>query len=110
MQELLKTCLTTFPHNEIELVISTKSSVGKAGDPFMKYEASREFRKEFTSRVKQGIAAAKERGVHFGRKSKVPPKNFAEVLAMWKAREISGAKASKLLGVSPHTFQKWVRE
>lgn len=58
-------------------------------------------------RQAEGIAAAKSRGVKFGRKPKAPPDNFSEVYNMWKEGKISARQAGKILGVSHNTFLKW---
>ncbi len=57
----------------------------------------------------EGIAAAKARGVKFGRKALPRPDNFAEVFADWKDGKISARKAGRLLGVNYQTFLKWAR-
>jgi len=60
-------------------------------------------------RTAAGIAAAKERGVIFGRRPMSIHPNFPEIRAMWECGEISENKASKRLGISRQTFQRWVR-
>lgn len=60
-------------------------------------------------RQAEGIAAAKARGVKFGRQPIPKPDNYSEVYALWKAGKISGRKAAKLLGVSNFTFIRWTR-
>jgi len=110
VQELLKKCLDTFPHSDIELTVSAGSSAGVAGESFMEYDARREFRRNFAQRTQAGIAAAKARGVQFGRRPKKLPHNFDKVAAQWKAKELSSRKAAQMLGVSPPTFLKWMRE
>lgn len=75
----------------------------------MSYFAQLE-REKILSRQKEGIEAAKKRGVKFGRKPKKPPANFKSVLAKWQAKEISAAKAARELGVSAHTFSKWAKK
>jgi len=55
-----------------------------------------------------GIAAAKLRGVKFGRKSLKRPAKFEAVYARWKCGEISSREAGLLLGVSHTTFLRWV--
>ena len=60
-------------------------------------------------RQAEGIAAAKARGVKFGREPIPHPNNFPEVYAIWKQGEISARKASKILGVSHNTFLKWAK-
>lgn len=61
-------------------------------------------------RQAEGIAAAKERGVHFGRKPTAKPDDFPEVCEAWKAGTISARKASEQLHVSHKTFLKWCRD
>ena len=64
--------------------------------------------KEFNhQRQAEGIAAAKARGVKFGRKPIEQPKNFSEVREIWQQGKISARKAAKILGVSHNTFLKW---
>ena len=60
-------------------------------------------------RQAEGIAAAKARGVKFGRQPIPKPENYSEVYALWKAGKISGRKAAKLLSVSNFTFIRWTR-
>ena len=70
-------------------------------------ETEREF---CNKRINEGIAAAKERGVHCGRGNIKKPNRFTEVLKCWKCGEISATKAAGLLKVSRNTFLKWARE
>jgi len=56
-----------------------------------------------------GIAAAKERGVVFGRRPMSVHPNFPNVRVMWERGEISENKAAQRLGVSRSTFQRWVQ-
>lgn len=61
-------------------------------------------------RTMEGLAAARARGVKFGRRLMRKPKGYEEVRAKWAAKELSARKAAKLLGVSTPTFLKWVKE
>ncbi|KHM52341.1 resolvase [Anaerovibrio lipolyticus] len=61
-------------------------------------------------RTKQGIEAAKARGVQFGRKRIEKPAMFEQILLKWQQGEFSERMAAKLLGVSRPTFHKWVHE
>jgi len=70
-------------------------------------QTEREFIKQ---RQAEGIAAAKERGVTFGRPSIPRPDNYEEVLQKWKSKEITARDAAAKLGVSHATFLKWVGE
>ena len=69
-------------------------------------QTEREFIRQ---RQAEGIAAAKARGVRFGRPSLPVADGFAEVYELWKAQEISVRAAAKRLGVSHQTFERWVR-
>lgn len=60
-------------------------------------------------RQAEGIAAAKARGVRFGRPSIPIPANFTEIKAQWKAGKISSRQAGRILGVSYHTFLRWCK-
>lgn len=61
-------------------------------------------------RQAEGIAAAKAKGVHFGRKPIVPPQEFPLIYDRWICGEISARKAAITLGVSHQTFLKWTKE
>ena len=61
-------------------------------------------------RTMEGLAAARARGVKFGRKPMKKPRGYEAVRARWTAKEISARKAAKILGVSCPTFLKWVKE
>ena len=61
-------------------------------------------------RQAEGIAAAKARGVSFGRKPKEKPAQYPVVLEDWKAGNISARNAAGQLGVNHRTFLKWARE
>ena len=58
-------------------------------------------------RQAEGIAAAKARGVRFGRKSLQFPDNFDEIYKKWRVREYSTEKTATLCGFSRRTlFEK----
>jgi len=61
-------------------------------------------------RQAEGIAAAKARGVRFGRARKPVPAEFDALYDLWKDHFISVRAASMRLGVSHQTFERWVRE
>lgn len=61
-------------------------------------------------RTMEGLAAARARGVKFGRKPMKKPEGYEEAHAKWAAKELSARKAAELLGVSTPTFLKWVKE
>lgn len=55
-------------------------------------------------RQAEGIAIAKERGVHFGRKPNPLPENFYDVYQQWKMKKITIAEAASLCGIPQTTF------
>ena len=61
-------------------------------------------------RQAEGIAAAKARGVKFGRKPMERPMEFESVRREWKAGRISARKAAIQLGITHRTFLMWVTE
>ena len=56
-------------------------------------------------RQAEGIAAAKARGVRFGRVPKPLPPNFRTVYQRWKHGEITGTAAAKECGMPISTFR-----
>ena len=61
-------------------------------------------------RQAEGIAAAKARGVHFGRMSRPLPDNFQEVYQKWKHKKISVSKAAEECGMPQTTFYERAKE
>ena len=61
-------------------------------------------------RQAEGIAAAKARGVRFGRKPIQKPSEFNQVFQQWKNGELSARKAASKLGIAHQTFLKWTNE
>lgn len=66
-------------------------------------------REMIRQRQAEGIAAAKQRGVKFGRKPMDKPKEYDILKAQWLKGEISARKAALMLGISHKTFLTWVR-
>lgn len=58
----------------------------------------------------EGIAAAKLRGVRFGRPRKPIPENFSDVKKRWETGIISSRQAARELHIAQDTFLRWVRE
>ena len=67
-------------------------------------QTEREFIRQ---RQAEGIAAAKAKGVHFGRNFKDRGENYGSVMAAWKRGELSDRAAARELGVAHGTFQRW---
>ena len=67
-------------------------------------------RENIRQRQAEGIAAAKRRGVRFGRPALPPPEGFAETVADWEEGRISFREALARSGFSEATFYRRVRE
>lgn len=61
-------------------------------------------------RQEQGIAAAKARGVRFGRPEKPVPEDFSDIVRKWERKEIDIDKVLHLCNVSDTTFYRRLRE
>ena len=61
-------------------------------------------REERRQRQAEGIAAAKARGVRFGRPAAPVPDNFYEVHQSWRAGKMSLQQAADACGISRGTF------
>lgn len=70
-------------------------------------QTEREFNRQ---RQAEGIAAAKARGVRFGRKAKDRGENYESVVVAWRRGEMSDRTAARELGVAHGTFQRWRKE
>ena len=73
------------------------------------YAAENE-RENIRTRQADGIAAAKARGVQFGRLLIPTPENFGEIAALWRENRIASGEAARRLGFSPNTFYRRIRE
>ena len=65
-------------------------------------QTEREFNRQ---RQAEGIAAAKARGVRFGRPPSPLPENFHEAYQLWKAGKITGTAAAEICGMPLSTFR-----
>lgn len=75
----------------------------------LSYVAENE-RTTIRQRQAEGIAAAKARGVHFGRTPKPLPVNFHEVYQKWKMRKITVKEAAEQCGMPQTTFYEKARK
>ena len=64
-------------------------------------------RENIRQRQKEGIAAARARGVRFGRPRKEVPESFAQLKADWEGKKITARAAAKELHIAPDTFLRW---
>lgn len=70
-------------------------------------QTEREF---ILKRQKEGIEAAKRRGVKFGRPALARPPEFELLKRRWLEREITAREAAQIIGVSHTTFLRWVKK
>ena len=66
-------------------------------------------RENIRQRQMEGIAAAKLRGVQFGRPRKTVPENFPLLKEQWEKKEITSRQAARELHIAQDTFLRWVR-
>ncbi len=67
-------------------------------------------RENIHQRQAEGIEAAKERGVRFGRPSVPAPEDFPGIVAQWETGRLSLAEALRQTGLSNRTFYRRLRE
>lgn len=70
-------------------------------------QTEREFIRQ---RQAEGIAAARERGVQFGRRPAEKPPEYEMIHRAWQQGVISARSAAERMGVAPNTFLKWAKE
>lgn len=66
-------------------------------------------RDNIRKRQAEGIAAAKLRGIRFGRQPKPCPENFPVIYQQWKQGQLSARQAAKILSISHPTFLSWTK-
>lgn len=69
-----------------------------------------EERNKIRSRQAEGITAAKEKGIKFGRPSVEYPKEFIPTYRQWKEGNLKAVEAMRLLGLKKTTFYKLVKQ
>ncbi len=67
-------------------------------------------RENIRKRQAEGIAAARARGVKFGRPEVKLPDDFGKIVKAWEQRKITAEEAVEKCGVSRATFYRRVRE
>ena len=67
-------------------------------------------RENIKKRQAEGIAAAKAKGVKFGRPEKSVPDNFSKLIREWEKNKLSFPELLKLCNMSEATFYRRLRE
>jgi DNA invertase Pin-like site-specific DNA recombinase len=75
----------------------------------LSYVAQNE-RENIMQRQAEGIAAAKLRGVQFGRKRQYDPTDYIEIYEKTSNKELSAKKAAEIMGVSESTYYRIKRQ
>lgn len=72
--------------------------------------AAQSERENIKKRQEQGIAAAKARGVKFGRPEKEIPEDFGEIVWLWEKKQISFSEVLEICRISEATFYRRLRK
>lgn len=64
-------------------------------------------RENIKQRQKEGIAAARLRGVQFGRPRMQVPEEFERLKEEWENKKITSREAARALGIAQDTFLRW---
>ena len=67
-------------------------------------------RENIKKRQAEGIAAAKAKGVRFGRPEKNVPDNFATLIKLWEQKKLPLSEVLKQCNMSEATFYRRLRE
>lgn len=67
-------------------------------------------RENIRQRQAEGILAAKQKGIRFGRPLKPVPEAFYWLREQWLDNKISSRRAAAMLDIAQDTFLRWVRE
>jgi len=67
-------------------------------------------RENIKKRQKEGIAAAKARGIHMGRPPKDMPENFGKLVELWKEKKLPLEQILRESKISSATFYRRARE
>lgn len=67
-------------------------------------------RENIRRRQAEGIAAAKARGVPFGRPAVPIPENFDQIVGQWRRHEIDFDSALQRTGLCPATFYRKLKD
>ena len=92
------------------MVDPTYSKIYLRGFAAGKEKTEKTLREERRKQVAAGTAAARKRGVRFGRPPKPRPKEFEQLKVAWLEGRISSQTAADKLGIAQDTFLRWCRD
>ncbi len=67
-------------------------------------------RKRIKERQREGIAVARKKGIHLGRKKIAPDAHFGTMYTAWKSGKLTATQAMQQLGLKSNTFYRRVAE
>jgi len=67
-------------------------------------------RENIRARQREGITAARARGVQFGRPIKTPPENFGALVKQWEQGKLTIEQILEQTGLKEATFYRRLRE
>lgn len=70
----------------------------------------KDYKDKAYQRQQEGIAAAKAKGIKFGRPRVEPPDNFAEIINAFEKKTITSKEAIQQSGLAEATFYRRLRE
>ncbi len=70
----------------------------------------KDYKDKAYQRQQEGIAAAKAKGIKFGRPRVEPPDNFAEIVNAFEKKTITSKEAIQQSGLAEATFYRRLRE
>ena len=70
----------------------------------------KDYKDKAYQRQQEGIAAAKAKGIKFGRPREEPPDNFAEIVNAFEKKTITSKEAIQQSGLAEATFYRRLRE
>lgn len=86
-----------------------KSLISNIVFELLSYMAEKE-RRKIKQRQSEGIAAAQNKGIRFGRPEIEITNDFIKAYKQWKAEEITAVKAMELCNMTKATFYRKVKE
>lgn len=92
------------------MIDPTYSKIYLRGFAAGKEKTEKTLREEMRKKAVAGAAAARKRGVRFGRPPKPRPKEFEQLKVAWLEGRISSQTAADKLGIAQDTFLRWCRD